>query len=75
MPACRSCGGDIFWCVTENQRRMPVDREPRVDGNLAIIGNRDGAPMVKYVDVRVGAPERYVSHFATCGDADEWRST
>jgi len=31
---CKSCGADIFWCVTAGGKNMPVDCLPSPDGNL-----------------------------------------
>lgn len=37
MATCKSCGAEIFWAVTQKGKRMPVDTEPREDGNLEIV--------------------------------------
>lgn len=31
---CRSCGAEIFWCVTPANKRIPLDAKPCTDGNL-----------------------------------------
>lgn len=65
---------------------MPLDPEPRADGN--VVYTRDKAlsragtfvPVVAYVTQQplglpdLVEPDRYVSHFATCPQADRWRS-
>lgn len=79
MSACRSCGAPIEWCVTTKGRNMPLDPEPRDDGNLV----KDGATLwrggetvaiVRFVatDIEV-MDDRYVSHFVTCPHAKEHR--
>ena len=67
---CRSCGAPVFWAVTENERRMPVDALPTTDGTLAVVfgyPNRSRAAGPDYQG------ERFTSHFATCPDADRHR--
>jgi hypothetical protein len=59
---------------------MPVDAEPRPDGNIKLEYEREGIFAI-YVgkpdqdtlfESKTGA-ERYVSHFATCPNADQFR--
>lgn len=63
---------------------MPLDPDPRDDGNIVMTGrtvrNRFGqhVPQVRYLEQGatlpgLGPEPRYVSHFATCPDADDWR--
>ena len=33
---CRSCGAQIFWAVTANGKRMPLDAQPHPEGNLVL---------------------------------------
>lgn len=65
MPACRSCGAEIIWALTEKGKRMPVDPEPVPHGNLFLRKRENGA-----YDVRPAGDlllsERYVSHFSSC---------
>jgi hypothetical protein len=82
MSCCRSCGSEVLWVRTTNGTRMPLDPLPVDAGNVAMVGTAaaDGSPLVEVVDphapqlplVDALAP-RYVSHFATCPDADRWR--
>ena len=86
MNRCRSCRQTIRWALTERGRPIPIDPEPRPDGNLELV----------YIDrvlvARTITPEReqelelqlleasregrepvlplHVSHFATCPQAD-----
>lgn len=80
MTRCRSCGKEIVWVITFSGKRMPVDagavsfiadsgKEIFVTSNGAVVhGTRieggSGRP-----DVRTG----YISHFATCPNADQHR--
>lgn len=80
---CRSCGARIFFAAAATSgKRMPIDAEPAVGATIRI-ATHEPAPMpMAYV---VGSvidlfdPDddgiRYTSHFATCPDADSWRST
>lgn len=85
MPACRSCGATVTWVRTTQGRMMPLDPHPRADGNLVLTGSTATAraggrvPVVRYLDGEapslpgIDPGERFVSHFATCPHADEWR--
>lgn len=71
VSACRSCGAEVVWlrhAVTGTL--MPVDPDPRSDGNVA----RNGTTFRI-----VGAKEKYTgdlyrSHFVTCPDRAAWRN-
>lgn len=71
---CRSCGADVIWAVTTNDKRMPVDAEPTYDGraNLVLVETLfpGGQPLARSVPPGEGT---HTSHFATCKQADEWR--
>jgi hypothetical protein len=66
---CRSCGAAIVWCVTENDRLMPVDAQPDLKGNVvALWVNGDGKQVVKVLPAPpiVGTETSHHSHFTTC---------
>lgn len=77
---CRSCSAPIVWCLTAAGKRIPVDRVPVAGGNLKLTVEADGTTRAE----AAGEPElfasfdeddrRYVAHFTTCPEADEWRS-
>lgn len=69
-PRCRACNAEIEWVLTEGGKRMPLDVEPRDDGNLLIVSNHGSTPVVRYVTAGDG---NRVSHFATCPGANEFR--
>lgn len=83
LSTCRSCEAPIVWAWTANGKRVPLDPEQRPDGNLEIIGDHvdeDGrsAPLVRYLKkgedlTLLGPGERFVTHFATCPNAEEHR--
>jgi hypothetical protein len=60
---CRSCGGAILWVETQAGNKMPLDFEPE----RRFVLEAGTEPM------RVRLRNTYVSHFATCKDADRWR--
>lgn len=73
---CQTCGARIVWAVTGNNKRMPIDASPREDGDLWLdmVDDRASVPVARRVDLYTAADApRYVSHFATCPDADQHR--
>lgn len=77
---CRSCNALIIWSVTRRGRRMPVDAEPRPNGNVTLRhqdGDANLPPVAEHDDdgrlALFADRSRYVSHFATCETASQWR--
>jgi hypothetical protein len=74
--ACRSCGAPIIWALTRNDKRMPIDVGPVEGGNVEIVA-RDTRRDVPYVVVHaqppMGVDKLYMSHFATCPNAETHR--
>jgi hypothetical protein len=64
---CRGCGADIVWTVTEAGKRMPIDPKPE---KRLVLMRRDGIenPIAM-------ARDTYMSHFATCPKAADFRRT
>jgi len=62
---CSGCNAEIIWMHTMSGKRMPVDAKS--EKRFVVTGNNDeGEP--------VGAVrDTYVSHFATCPQADAFR--
>jgi len=84
MSACKSCGAEVRWAVSEStNKRMPLDYRPSLDGNIAlrdgedpfgdryarVIGNREVLDQM-----RAEGASLYTSHFATCPNAKQHRS-
>lgn len=82
---CKSCGASITWIKTLNERSMPcdvpaVDYQENYKGNATIvtddgrviraniIENANSSPLTPVID-GMG----YVSHFATCPNANKHR--
>lgn len=80
---CRSCSAPIFWAFTGKGGHLPVDFDPVPHGNLRIIPSMARAvpPMAVVVPAVSLFPDeaddgtRYISHFASCPDADEHRKS
>lgn len=74
MSVCKSCGATIRWAVTaKNGRRIPLDPEPSLDGNLVEVASDSPGPVVAKVAADAVAYPRYTSHFATCAFAAHHR--
>lgn len=68
---CRSCSAPIVWAVHfETGKKMPIDADPSWIGDLIL----DGGAGTWRKAVIVEAPGfRWISHFATCPNAADWR--
>lgn len=82
---CRSCGQPILWVQMASGRSMPLDPEPTETGTIIIhmgpaIGMEKGRVQTKEeTEDRLRRKEpaarvAYVSHFATCPEAQTWRT-
>lgn len=76
MAKCRSCGAAIEW--TKNRRtgrRMPVDREPVPDGNIAVELDANKEPVSwLLLPLMTHSGPRFVSHFSTCPNAESHKT-
>jgi hypothetical protein len=78
---CRSCDAEVLWVTLPSGKRCPIDVEQRPDGNVKLDGCEaaDGnqaahvAGAKELVDLRASKAALYISHFATCPSAGEWR--
>lgn len=66
---CRTCDAPIIWARTPGGKAIPVDSEPRPDGNLVLEFNGEEGVTARYVS----EGGTHVSHFVTCPDADTHR--
>lgn len=72
MATCRTCDAEIIWAKSATTGRpMPMDAKPDPKGTFVIISGKARAATAE--DDRLFR-DRFTSHFATCKDADEWRS-
>lgn len=66
------CNARIVWTVTNNGRRMPVDVDPILGGNVVLTTGTDTTPESRVLtrdemERRAGNGTRaFVSHFSTC---------
>lgn len=61
--SCRSCGASILWVETSTGKRMPLDFDP--ERRFVIEAGAE--------QMRARLRNTYVSHFATCPNADQHR--
>lgn len=75
---CRSCGARVIWARTEAGKKMPVDATPVRHGNIVLAVEKHDAendPLaITFSEPLDDGNDRFVSHFATCPNAPEWRS-
>lgn len=69
---CRSCKAKGFWVQTTKGKRMPVDAEPVVAGNLMVRQRQHRIPLAVYVTPNPSV-KCYISHFVTCPQRKQWR--
>lgn len=65
---CRGCSARMEWVKSADGKNVPLDPEPHPDGNIVI----DDEGVALYAE-RGSFPVMYLSHFATCPRADEFR--
>jgi len=69
----------MIWAITESGKRNPFDAEPSPKGNSALALGADGIVRSRVVpkDQRAGmfSEPLYLSHFATCPEAERFRRT
>ena len=79
MARCKKCGKEIIWIKTPSGRSMPCDPEEVVYWKDSKGKGRVVTPNGEVVACRLdGDPQEatgmgYVSHFATCPNAEEFR--
>ncbi|TXH53451.1 MAG: hypothetical protein E6Q97_13240 [Desulfurellales bacterium] len=77
MSRCRSCDAEIVWIKTKTGKNMPCDPDElhhdemdqgdvfvTLDGHTQKVDKAKSYPNLK----------GYISHFATCPDAELWRN-
>jgi hypothetical protein len=68
MSQCKSCGAEIIWAKTVKEKSIPLNDPPEKRFMLVRITNvQEG----NYLEARM--VDTYISHFATCPDADKHR--
>lgn len=77
LGTCASCAAPIYWVSTAAGKWMPIDRQPRDDGNV-YVDEHDVAHVQRrttegQVALGFDSARRYVSHFVSCPHADQHR--
>lgn len=83
MPRCRSCGSEVRWVVTLKGKRIPLDPLPdgvrgnvrRVGEGVSVEARAQVLPATEAEAARAAGEPLWLSHFATCPQADTHRST
>jgi hypothetical protein len=82
MSTCRSCGARVTWLETAGGKKLIVDEDPAENGNIIAVGGmahvcRNAEAAKAALKETTGSEDgpRYISHFATCPDAGNWRRT
>lgn len=85
MSRCRSCEAEIIWCVTDNDKRIPVDAHPAAGGNIRLhpgagrIPAPGQPPIARVVGTTIDLTDdtddgtRYYPHHATCPEGPQWK--
>lgn len=68
MAQCRTCGAEIQWATTPQNRPIPLDVGDTPDGNMTLTATGVARPRASD---DTSPPRR--AHFATCKQADMWR--
>lgn len=75
MSRCKSCGAEIVWIKMRTGKSMPCDAMPHYfreeDGGGITFVTPDG--LVKHGEPDEFGERGYISHFATCPNADQHR--
>ena len=73
---CRACGAPMRWVKTRTGKALPLDPEPVANGTIVLMPITEVAVTIRrgWDDPDPLTP-RYVSHFATCPAADQFRTT
>lgn len=82
---CGGCPAEIVFAVTRGGRLMPLDPDPRDDGNVEVVGRGANGALVRVLSAEelaltqagqeglFEAPPRFVAHFVTCPSATRFR--
>jgi hypothetical protein len=66
MPNCKSCGAEIIWATTGKGNAIPLDAKP--EHRFVIV------PLMGHPEnLRAEYIKTYISHFATCPQAEQHR--
>lgn len=66
MSQCRGCGAEILWAATQTGKRIPLDTKSEKRFVVRSLARGTDPTVVVLADT-------YVSHFATCPKAKDFR--
>jgi len=70
---CKGCGAVIVWTQTAAGKWIPLDEQPRPDGNYVV--QSGVAIALKAGDMKlITSSDRYFSHFVTCPVAASFKN-
>jgi len=72
---CRSCGAEILWARSRGGKRVPLDADPTMRGNVVLTDDGE-AIVLNQADAdqhRRHGGTLYLAHFATCPEAAQHR--
>lgn len=72
---CRYCPSQVIWTETVNGKSMCVDAYPVANGNVELLDEGDVVKSIVHGQPDMFGAERFVSHFATCPNADRARNS
>jgi hypothetical protein len=61
------------FVVQPSGKRLPLDLEPRADGNVRVSADQNVAEVLGPLERMAAGEPLFVSHFATCPVADTFR--
>ncbi len=71
-----NCGATIYWVITADGKRMPINAQPDPGGGFVVTPHDDGSLTAEVfhglLPEHIGR-KRFTSHFAVCPDADTFR--
>lgn len=71
---CKKCQAAVLWVLTEAERPMPVNAEPAHGVGNLVLTLRKGQLHARAYDAETDdGRNRYLSHFATCPFAEQFR--
>ncbi len=78
---CRGCSELIFFALSKDGRRMPVDVKSAPNGNLSVAPIQKGEQLphaevvrpAQAAGMRAAGVPTYMPHWASCPKADEFR--
>ena len=71
---CRSCGAPVFWVIMlPKQKAAPLNAELDHGGNVEVRKGKNSDELYGKVTGPDEERRMFLSHFATCPQADDWR--